>query len=443
MKIVQAVEWYYPDGSGGTEGYVSALCHKLMNAGHKVCVAAPDPQQLQPRKYQHDMVAVFRYPIPRAPNRRECQGRVPVRGVQYFHKWLSDQQPDVVHFHTFGTGLGLYEIKAAKATGARVVATTHSASLGFLCQRGTMMHWGEYLCDGICETAKCSACELQHRGFPKQLAHTIAALPPPVSGLANSLPGKLGTALGMSNLIAFNQSQQDETLALVDKFVVLTSWASETLLANGAQPAKVSLNRLGVRELPSARKPDPDRRPTRCPLLVGYLGRFEAIKGVEDLARAIASLPPELPIRFEFRGPVNSTAERDLVNHLRGLMGDDSRVNFAPSVAPEAVYQVLATYDVLCCPSVCVEGGPTVALEAHAVGTPVIGTRIGGLAEIVSDGANGRLVNPGDWRTLARLLEELTGDPSATIDKWRRVLPIPRTMDQISAEYLQLYAECR
>ncbi|MGB0108677.1 MAG: glycosyltransferase [Terriglobales bacterium] len=443
VKIVQAVEWYYPDGSGGTERYVSALCRKIRDAGHEVCVAAPDPQGVRTRAYWHDGIAVFRYPIPAKPSREECQGRAIVRGAEGFHEWLKQQQPDVAHFHTFGTGLGLHEIKAAKAARARVIATTHSASLGFLCQRGTMMQWGEYLCDGICEPAKCSACELQHRGLSKRMARTIAALPPAISGAANRLPGRLGSALSMSDLIAFNQQRQADMLELVDAFVVLTGWALDRVVANGAAPEKIRLNRLGVSELPSVRKPDPDCRPTSRPILVGYLGRFEAIKGVEDLARAIASLSLELPIRFEFRGPVNSAAERRLVNHLKGIIGDDSRVNFAPPVEPGAVYQVLATYDVLCCPSVCVEGGPTVALEAHAVGTPVIGTRIGGLAEIISDGTNGRLVAPGDWRELARVLNEVAGNFHTTIDEWRRELQTPRTMDQVCDEYLQLYAACR
>lgn len=437
---MQAVEWYYPDGAGGTEGYVSALCRKIRDAGHEVCVAAPDPQQVRTRAYWHDGIAVFRYPIPTEPSRGECQGRTIVRGAEDFHEWLKQQQPDVVHFHTFGTGLGLHEIKAAKAAGARVIATTHSASLGFVCQRGTMMQWGEYLCDGICEPAKCSACELQHRGLSKRMARTIAALPPAISGVANRLPGKIGTALGMSDLIAFNQRQQADMLQLVDAFVVLTSWAFDKLIANGAAREKIRLNRLGVRELPSVRKPSPDRSPTRCPILVGYLGRFEAIKGVEDFARAIASLPLELPIRFEFRGPVKSAAERDLVDHLKGILRDDPRVNFAPPVAPEAAYEVLATYDILCCPSVCVEGGPTVALEAQAIGTPVIGTRIGGLTEIVTDGENGRLVPPGDWPALAEVLKQMALDPCSTIDRWRRLVLPPRTMDEIVRDYLGLYS---
>ena len=63
------------------------------------------------------------------------------------------------------------------------------------------------------------------------------------------------------------------------------------------------------------------------------------------------------------------------------------------------------------------------AIEAHAVGTPVIGTRIGGLAELVTDGVNGRLVAPGDRRALAGVIREMIADPQGTIDRWRRALP--------------------
>jgi glycosyltransferase involved in cell wall biosynthesis len=101
---------------------------------------------------------------------------------------------------------------------------------------------------------------------------------------------------------------------------------------------------------------------------------------------------------------------------------------------------VLAGIDVLCCPSLVAEGGPTVAIEAHAVGTPVVGTRIGGLAELVTDGVNGRLVAPGDWRALSAVVRDMVADPAGTIDQWRRSLPAPRTFDDVTREYLSLYA---
>lgn len=439
MKIVQAVGWYYPDSLGGTEVYVAGLCRRLRAAGQEVLVAAPDPGGAAERRYEHDGVPVYRYPIPAAPTRQECQGLVQVRGAERFHRWLATQRPDVVHAHTFVTGLGLAELRAAKSAGARVIVTTHSASLGWICQRGTMMRWGRRLCDGLCRPAKCAACALEDRGLPRPLAVAAGAVPPVLGRAARALPGRLGTALAMSDFITRNQAMQAEMLETVDRFVLLTAWALEAVAANGAPRAKLALNRLGLSQAKITPKPGPDERPTGSPVTVGYLGRFEAIKGVFDLARAAAALPAALPICVEFRGPVVTDSERRCVAELRALIKGDRRVTFAPAVSHEEASEILAGYDVLCCPARTVEGGPTVAIEAHAVGTPVIGTRAGGLAELVSDGINGRLVEPANWRQLAGALAGIAAAPAATIDRWRRALPPVRTMDQIAADYLTVY----
>lgn len=439
MKVVQAVGWYYPESLGGTEIYVAGLCQRLRAAGHTVLVATPDPASPREREYEHEGVPVYRYPIPSAPTRAEAQGLAPVRGTQRFHAWLSSQRPDVVHAHTFVTGLGLAELKAAKAAGARVIVTTHSGSLGWICQRGTMMRWGEELCDGVCEPSKCAACELQHRGMPKPLARLVAATPNTVGRVGRALPGKLGTALSIGDLIRHNQAMQREMLATVDKFVVLTQWALHAAIVNGAPRERLALNRLGSSHAKFDQALDLDRRPTRPPIKVGYLGRFEALKGVLDLARAARNVPGGVPIQVEFRGPVTTDAERACLRDVRKVVGQDPRMTFGPAVPHTEAFGILASYDLLCCPAVCLEGGPTVAIEAHAVGTPVIGTRIGGLAELVTDGVNGRLVAPGDWRALAGVLLQVANDPEGTIDRWRRVLPRARTMDEVAADYHALY----
>lgn len=439
MKIVQAVGWYFPDTLGGTEVYVAGLCRRLRAQGHHVMVAAPAAGAAEDRCYEHEGVPVYRYPIPEHPTRDEAQHRVAVRGAERFHAWLASQRPDVVHFHTLVTGLDVNEIKVAKQTGARVIATTHSGSLGHVCLRGTMMRWGSEPCDGIARVGKCGACVVQQRGLPRSVAAVAACLPAALGRYARSAPGKLGTLLGIRDQMQHERQLQAELLQQVDAFVLLTQWAYDTVAANAGSAARLSLNRLGIGDLPAGPKPPPELQPTTSPIRVGYLGRFDPIKGVHDLARAVASLPRYVALRVEFRGPAVSTGERHVLRELQTILGEDPRVAFQPAVSAGQVYPCLRDYDLLCCPSVCVEGGPTVAIEAHAVGTPVIGTRIGGLAELVTDGVNGRLTPPGNWRALAGVLAAAANDPAGTIDHWRRVLPQARTMDQIAADYLEMY----
>ena len=74
-------------------------------------------------------------------------------------------------------------------------------------------------------------------------------------------------------------------------------------------------------------------------------------------------------------------------------------------------------------------------------GTPVVGTAVGGMAEIISDGVNGRLVPVKDSAALAKVFEEIALDPSGTVDRWRANLPKARTIGQIEADYSRMYAE--
>ena len=439
MKIVEAVGWYFPTRLGGTEVYVAALAERFRAAGHEVLVAAPDPGGTTERLDHHEGTPVFRWPTPPEPTRAEVQSRLPVRGAEAFADWLARERPDVVHFHTFVPGLGRFEVQAAQRAGARVYATTHASSLGYTCLRGTLMQWGAEPCDGLVRPGKCAACALTDRGLPRAAAQLLGRVPAPIGAPLAVLPGKLGTALGMTGLVARNRRLQRELLAALEAFVVLTEGARQIVVANGAPASKVIVNRLGIASPALSPKPSPTEQPTRRPVRVGYLGRFDPVKGVHDLARAVAATARDTPLRVEFRGPAETPAERQVLRELKEILHGDPRVHFLPAVSPAEVPAVLAGWDVLACPSVCAEGGPTVALEAFGVGTPVVGSRIGGLAEIVEDSVSGRLFAPGDWRDLSRLLVALATSPATTIDRWRTALPAPRTMDEVARDYLVLF----
>jgi glycosyltransferase involved in cell wall biosynthesis len=442
VKIIHVCGWYFPDTLGGTETYVSAVAGRLRAEGHHVLVAAPDPQNPTERAYPFEGLSVYRYPIPASPTRDEAQHVTPARGAERFHEWLKRQRPDVVHFHTFVTGVGPHEIRAARGAGARVFVTTHSGSLGFLCQRGTLMQWGRQPCDGRVLPAKCAACALQHRGMPRPFADTVGLLPPSVSAIASRIPGKLGTLLGMPDLIVRNQELQRQILRDVDAFVVLTDAAHRIVASNDGVGAPLVLNRLGMRGQAAQLKQlrALPRVRNRNHLTVAYVGRFESIKGVHDLARAVRALRPTAPVRVEFRGPISNLHELAVSNELKAIVGPDAWVTFGDPIKPEQIFEYLRDIDLLCCPSRTLEGGPTVALEAMAVGTPVLGSRIGALAEILEDGVNGCLVPPNDAAALGHALARIADDPAGTIDVWRRNLPDVRTMDDVVRQYLEMYA---
>jgi glycosyltransferase involved in cell wall biosynthesis len=440
LRIVQLCGWYFPESLGGTETYVALLSDQLRTAGHDVLIAAPLSGGLTAQTYQHDGLPVFRYPISGAPTRAEARQDDAVRGAGRLHDWLASVRPDVVHVHTFVTGVGLHEIAAAKAAGARVVVTTHSGALGFLCQRGSMMQWGSEPCDGRVSPGKCSACVLQERGVPAAAAALLSRLPAAAARRFDRLPGRLGTVLSLPALIDRNRLRQREMLATVDVFVVLTEWARRAVSAD-APGAPVVVNRLGVRTPPA-----PAVHDAGMPLRIACVGRFDEVKGVYDLAHAVRALPASVDLRLEFRGPVQSPGQRGVVDGLRRIAGDDRRIAIGAAIEPAAVYEYLQSIDLLCCPSRTLEGGPTIALEAMAVGVPVLATRLGAMAELLTDGVNGRLVRAGDVAELADALRTVIGDPAATLGRWRTALPPVRTMTDVAQQYMQLYrpaaAEC-
>ena len=440
MKIVHLLGWYFPDSVGGTEVYVEGLCRRLAAAGHVMRIAAPDSGGIAAEHYEHDGVPVYRYTIPAAVTRDEAYHRVPVRGAERLYSWLERERPDVLHIHSITTGVGLPEFRAAAGLNIPVVATCHLPGLGYLCRTGELMQWGRVPCDGVVIPRKCASCNLTRLGMHQAAARAVGAVPVPLSTLLRVLPGRLGTSIGMSASVVEYQSMQRELFGLMDRFVVLNETARRMLIADGAPASKIVVNRLGIGQTGIVRKLGPDHLPTSNPVRFGYLGRLDSAKGLVELVRAVRAIPRSTTFDLQIRGPRLDEATRRFVEQLAEMIGDDPRVRFEPAVTARDVPRVLAELDVLLCPSIGFENGPTIALEALAVGTPVVGSRVGNIAEIVEDGINGRLVTAGDVDGLRSALIDMVANPASTIDVWRRGLVEPRTMDDIARDYLDLYA---
>ena len=438
--MVHLLGWYFPDSVGGTEVYVEGLCRRLQDAGHDVRIAAPDPHRTGPEAYDYHGVSVFRYPITDRPTRDEAYHRVPMRGATHLFRWLERERPDILHVHSIKTGVGLPEFREARNLGIRIIATCHLPSLGYLCRTGELMQDGARPCDGVVDTAKCAACSLTHVGLPPLLSRAAGAIPPSLGALLRIAPGKAGTVMGMSALVVEYRNMQRELFDIVERFVVLNQTAYRMLVADGLPVHKLAVNRLGVSQSGMRRKPGPDDRPTTTPVRFGFAGRLHPSKGVEQIVRAARAISSNVDFRIDLRAPVLDAGARAMEADLRRLAGDDSRIHFEPAVSSRDIPAVLAELDVLLSPSLWFENGPTIALEAMAVGTPLIATRVGNLAELIEDGVNGRLVSAGDVPALSAAIREAATNPRATVDTWRRALGPVRSMDDIARDYMTMYA---
>ena len=146
-------------------------------------------------------------------------------------------------------------------------------------------------------------------------------------------------------------------------------------------------------------------------LIVGFLGRFTGAKGIDLLVRAVQRLPRDLPLELRIHGIVQSAEEESCRQEVLELAGDDPRIRILAPLCGEQVLPTLAQWDVLAVPSRVQDMRPQVILEAFAVGVPVIGSKCGGIPDLVQHECNGLLVAPGSVTDLVDALWRLSSEP--------------------------------
>lgn len=131
------------------------------------------------------------------------------------------------------------------------------------------------------------------------------------------------------------------------------------------------------------------------------IARLSPSKGQDVLIRAMALLQdehPELGVEFIGDGPA-----RDSYTQLARDLGVTTRCVFTGSLAHDEVQRRMQAATATVLPSRS-DNCPLVTIESLAVGTPVVGSRVGGIPEVVRDGIDGFLVPPDDPHALATKL---------------------------------------
>jgi glycogen(starch) synthase len=136
-----------------------------------------------------------------------------------------------------------------------------------------------------------------------------------------------------------------------------------------------------------------------------FVGRIERRKGVAELAAALPRVLGANPdVHALLIGPDPGTEEGALTEGLRRSVEPVAeRVRFVGELPREQALAVVARAELAVFPSLWESFG-YVALEAMALGVPVVASRAGGLAELVEDGRTGWLVPPGDADALSEAL---------------------------------------
>lgn len=150
-----------------------------------------------------------------------------------------------------------------------------------------------------------------------------------------------------------------------------------------------------------------------------FAGRIEPLKGIDTLLQAVAILQrrhPALMARTDVTiiggdtRPTRRDAEMIRLQELRCRLDLCHVVGFAGAKNQDLLPSYFAAADLVVMPSL-YESFGLVALEAMAMGTPVIAADVGGLAHLVKDGRTGFHFPPRDAEALATRICLLLADP--------------------------------
>lgn len=403
MRILLVSDLYAPV-IGGIEMHVAGLAAELARRDHEVAVVTLGHSSLPSLQREGDVT------IHRVDGWTNALQPFYRDGMRRFHPPVPDPgfvrglarvarsfRPQVVHCN----GWSLYSALAgAPRNDAKVVVTLHDFSL--VCAKKTFVQRGS-VCAGP-GPLKCLQCSRETYGLWKGAAISAGLR------LSSTMHDRIDACIAASETVASTA----RAALPAEKIVVIPSF------------------------IPTAPADTDGGRPPFLPPDDGYIlfvGALGPHKGVDVLLRAYESIRTEIPLV------------------LLGTRRHDSPRSYPEGVAVEhdvphdAVMAAWAHAGVGVVPSTCPEGFGLVAVEAMASGVPVVASKLGGLAELVTDRETGLLVPPGDAAALARALRELLedGDLRTALGQGARErareFTSERTTLQIEALYERVVAE--
>lgn len=180
-------------------------------------------------------------------------------------------------------------------------------------------------------------------------------------------------------------------------------------------PSKIVVNRVPINKNCCDKIPDKPRSDS----LITSVCRLHPTKGLEyaiEAFKLISQKRQDLRFTIIGGGPLKS----QLLEKVAQLsLGD--KVTFLGDISNEDAIRFISQSTIMVLPSVIAGNGdrdgiPTALIEAMYLKTPVIGSKISGIPELIEDGINGFLTEPGNVSAIAEKMEKLLSDDSLRIE---------------------------
>ncbi|MFH5804241.1 glycosyltransferase [Alienimonas sp. DA493] len=291
------------------------------------------------------------------------------RAVGQIDALLRRERPDVMHCHNTFPILSPAVHHAAAKRGVATVQTLHNFRL--ICPQGALRRDGRICEDCVGRTVAAPA--VRHACYRGSRAATAA------TAAMNAVHHTLGT-----------------WTTVVDRFVALTEFSRDLFVRAGLPGERIDVK-------PNFVAPDPGPGPAERTGGVVFVGRLSEEKGLHTLLDAWRRVRSDARLTIVGDGPLGE--------EVRAAAATDSRITAVGRRPFAEVLERVAAAEALVMPSVWYETFGRTLIEAFAAGTPVIASRLGAMAEIVTDGETGVLFPPGDAAALAAAVDALQSDP--------------------------------
>lgn len=390
MRILLSNKFYYR--RGGDCIYMLNLEQLLKAHEHEVAVFAMD--------YTENIDTPWRKYFPRNMSKLMALTR-PFGSHEVkrkFSKLLDDFRPDVVHLNNIHTQLSPVIAELAHRRGIRVVWTLHDYKL--LCPRYDCLRDGKTVCE-LCF------------GGDKTPCRTYRCMK----------GSRLASEIGYREAVMWSRTRLEEC---TDLFICPSRFMAEKMAQGGFRKDKLRVlcNFIDVEK---CRKDDYAKDDYYC-----YVGRLSHEKGVGTLVEAAARLPYKLKVIGG--GPLLEQLKiknEQLKGNVEFL--GFKQWNEIKEIAGRARFTVI--------PSEWYENNPLSVIEAECIGTPVLGARIGGIPELIVEGASGMTFESGNAEDLTEKIKAMFAakfDYKAIVDVARKRYNAENYYDEIMKCYIGL-----
>jgi GT2 family glycosyltransferase/glycosyltransferase involved in cell wall biosynthesis len=359
---------------------------------------------------------------------------------------IDNFKPDAAHIHHLTClSTGIVDVLAERRIPA--ILTLHDYWL--MCHRGQLLDVDYRVCDGPDVTGTCARC-LGPAGRAGSLHFLGARAVRSIEAHLPETPARLvrRAAVDLAGLVARDglsvESEGRRTAhmrAVCDRithFIAPSYCIRDRFVAFGVAPERITVADYGFeREPDRLREGYGESRRSGSALRLGFLGSLMVSKGPHVLLEAIKDHPPG-SVSVDLYGALTPYHGDDSYRGLLEPLLDQPDVRMRGPIAHDAVPAALASIDALVVPSIWPENSPLVIHEAFLAGVPIVASRIGGIPELVSDGRNGLLFEPGDVGGLRRALDRLLAEPRL-LDTLRAGIPEVRSIQDDVRMARELY----